>query len=395
MSIYLICFILTLLSAAMNQRAASKPKPNLLLVFLTALPVILIPALVAGMRDFTVGTDVMEYGVPTFEAVRGVRLSKLRAVYGTKTFSGMIEPGYFLLAYFSTLLSNDPHMFLFLIALIIGVFTYLSLYRSREWCSIVVGEAVFLLLIYPESYNMMRQCLAMAMSLYGLTYLLERRYKPYFFWLFVAYLFHRSMVIALIYCPLYLIFERKRKLLRVPRLGVWKRLRERLSQIDLVKLSLFLAVSVLGLMLFGTVARILMEFHLLPAKYSKFVNGTETTSFSIHHMFDYAFMLVFLLLDTRKLKHKKMFYSMAILDVVLYMLRYRYFFMYRVSRYFMYCRVLSLGQIRFMRKRYILSVESLYSILMIAFCILYWVDVIAIGGYNDVFPYTSALLGIV
>ncbi len=393
---YVLCFLITGLFSGINERLLYKKKRHIFLTIMTAAIVILLPAILAGLRDYSIGTDVELYVVPTFDAVNGKSVSDLGQVYALNTFSGMIEIGFFALAYISSFFSDDPHIFLFFIAAVIGVFTYLSLYRIRKFCSILMGELVFLLLFYAESYNMMRQCLAMSISIFALTYLFEKKYKIFIMWVLIAFLFHRTAILAFLFLGLYLYLDKKHNHNKYfsSDVKVLSNIKEITTRKDFIKIACIMVVFIIVFVLFKPIIAGLITLHILPSKYIKFISDGYVTKFSLHHMFDYAFMYVFLFLNHRKVKHKNYFFALGIIDVILYMLRYKVFLMYRISRYFMYCRVLSLSQVKMSISNKKISQSFIYGFAIILLCLLYWYEVIVVGGYNDVVPYTSSLLGI-
>ena len=388
---YILCFIITGAISALNEYLISRKKQYRFLNFITAFLVILVPAALAGVRDFDIGTDVTLYGIPTFNAVNNRAFSDLGYIYAQNVFSGMIEIGYFTLAYISSYFSNDPHIFLFFIAVVIGLFTYLSLYRMRKHCSIFIGELVFMFLLYPESYNMMRQCLAMAISIFALTFLLEKKYKFFIFWVLFAFLFHRTAIISFSYLAIYIYIDKK---IDFDKDNAIKGKHETTTKNDIFKLASIIIAVVIVFIFFNRIISTLISLHILPVKYTKFIRRGEVMPFSLHHMFDYAFMYVFLFLNYKKIRNRNFFFALGIIDVILYLMRYRLFLMYRVSRYFMYCRVLSYSQIRVLPQKGKVAINAFMGIAIIALCILYWYEVIIIGGYNEIFPYTSQLIGI-
>ena len=151
----------------------------------------------AGFRDYHVGTDTGNY---------------VRMFAGSTSFSsvteGANEIGYNLLAWSARSLSDEYVVLLLMIAVIVVccyVPTITRLTRRYE-------TALFLFVAlgtYTFFFNGARQGIAAAICFWALPFVLERRVLPYLLAVGVAYLFHKTALIAL---PLYF--------LAAPRIGM-------------------------------------------------------------------------------------------------------------------------------------------------------------------------------
>ena len=103
---------------------------------------VLILALMAGLRDYTVGTDVGVYGLYAFEKARQYEsLWKL-----ITNFTMSIEPGYAVIAYLSSRISSDPHVFFFLIGAIIYSLVAKAVYDFRNQINATMAWFLYLFL---------------------------------------------------------------------------------------------------------------------------------------------------------------------------------------------------------------------------------------------------------
>ena len=209
MAVYLIGFAICLGIVAYAQ----KKRLSVFLIF-SALA-LLIPCLIAGLRNQHVGTDVMVYVKPlTSSAITSQNLKEFFNCYWFQEWRNLYavdyDIGFSLVVYFVAKLTHSLPAVLFSIQALMVVPVYIALARNRDKMPIWIGMAIYLLLFFNSTLNMMRQWIAMAFLLLAFQMLLEKRS----FWVgiltFVAFLFHSTAVVAI---PVYLIYW----LLWVPR----------------------------------------------------------------------------------------------------------------------------------------------------------------------------------
>jgi len=196
---YLITFIITLILSSVLEKRLKKRSFYNIGDYLLATSIILIPSILAGCRDYNVGTDVYVYALNIFGLVDENMPWTDVIKSNTGTMLDSLEIGYIIIAWIGHFLSDDPHILLFLTSLFIGFFVFASLSRMRNYCSIFVGEFVYLFCCYNETLNMMRQAMAMVMIIYATTFLLtkEKSIIKFIVTFVLAYFFHHSAVIGL------------------------------------------------------------------------------------------------------------------------------------------------------------------------------------------------------
>lgn len=201
---YLICFFLSCLTIKFIEKYEKKS-----LNFLAGSAIaILFPCLLAGLRDVSIGTDVEGYAKPLFiiaensMALEGYLKSKYLYLYIVK-FVTDFEIGFSLIVYIVTKIFHSFIIELFVIQLFIIVPVYKSLVYFKGKFPIWFGMAVFYLMYYNTSLNMMRQWIAMAFLLYGFHFILENKYILYFVTIGFAMLFHKSALIGIVVFILY------------------------------------------------------------------------------------------------------------------------------------------------------------------------------------------------
>lgn len=201
---YLICFFLSCFIIKRIEKYEAKS-----LNFLTGSAIaILFPCLMAGLRDVSIGTDVEVYAKPLFIlAENAIDLadylnSKYLYLYTAK-FVTDFEIGFSLMIYLVTKIFHSFFIELFIIQLLVIAPIYKSLVYFKGKFPIWLGMAVFYLMYYNTSLNMMRQWIAMAFLLYGFHFILENKYTLYFIIIGFAMLFHKSALIGIIVFILY------------------------------------------------------------------------------------------------------------------------------------------------------------------------------------------------
>jgi hypothetical protein len=129
---------------------------------------LLLPALLAGLR-FTTGTDSITYrafyneiGAESFEA----SMSRIN--------DGSMEPFIVFLARIGNALHLDASFIFIIFGIITTLFFYLTartISRKSAW----LYYGMLLVIVFPESFNIMRQLAAVAVQAYALSHIYERR----------------------------------------------------------------------------------------------------------------------------------------------------------------------------------------------------------------------------
>ena len=242
MAPYFVIFLISILICGAGERMLRSSRRAALFLFGAA---VLCPVILAGARDYTVGTDIATYGNYIFNA----------ACTAGKLFPFLrrrreIEPMYKALAWIVARFTNNPHWFYFFTALIICGCTMWGLYYYRRWCSVTLGWACFLLLFYGDTLNTMRQCLALAVVFCSFPFFLEKKYLWFAFFQGVAVLFHVTGVLALALPVLYLVLEKL-----PPR---W--------------IQFFFIIGCMGvILLYSPLLGSILRMGFLPAKFSRYI----------------------------------------------------------------------------------------------------------------------------
>ena len=181
--------------------------------FFYALSIIL-PALLAGLRDLTIGADTGGYPIEIFDiACSSHSLSD--CIYEVGFFVFCHDVGYISLAYLISAFTKDSFFFFFITNLIVnwGVFFFLYKAKSLFQFSLWLGWLSYLFIFYNRTLNLSRQSIAIAIVLIAITYLWDKKYIKYGVLTVIALSFHTSAIITLMYFFEYFVEKRKYRLM--------------------------------------------------------------------------------------------------------------------------------------------------------------------------------------
>jgi hypothetical protein len=160
---------------------------------------LLIPSILAGVRDWSLGTDVLYYAYPIFREAQIVpHIGSFSSVY-----DGWIGIGYLWLNIVISQITNNFSIYLFFFFFIEIIFVFLAIYRWKDKFPIWIGMLVFYAFFFNLSFNLMRQCLGLSIVFLGIKYIFEKKFFFFLFWIFLGSLFHTSSLLVLVYYPLF------------------------------------------------------------------------------------------------------------------------------------------------------------------------------------------------
>lgn len=158
-----------------------------------------------GLRNFGVGIDTTVYIDYYFHEGNALTLRKLFSFEGDK--------GFLILAYLSSLFSEESQSFLLVIEIFICTFTFAGIYvlnkkkKNVDWSIFIF---IWLLTTLNSSMNLMRQYCAMAVLFLAFCLLLKGRWVKAISLQLLSYFFHSSSIIFLpVFISYYLLIIRK------------------------------------------------------------------------------------------------------------------------------------------------------------------------------------------
>lgn len=234
---------------------------------------LLLPALLAGLRDYSIGTDVLVYGNAWFRlAVR----SEDFWGYFNHVRSGGSGLLYALFNYIISRVFDSPHVFYFFWMLAELTLVFLAAKRLEDVVDVPFAMLTYYLLFYNTSLNILRQSMAMIIILFGYDDIRKNRVFRYGILVVVAMLFHASGIVGLALYVLHFILQRRLKKL-------WK----------------FFAILCCGMaaVLCTKIAEWILQLGILGARYAHYLTDIEGSAGRFNRIVLYgsvAFLLFFL-----------------------------------------------------------------------------------------------------
>jgi|GEM_PF-2315639 len=189
MVIYVVVFLITIFCTAI----AEKVEQNKLLFLIFSAIAVLVPAAVAGCRDLGIGTDTITYADHIFRLMvnRHYSFMQFLSSYKDEDFVGA-EFIYLLINYIVSLFTDSVNWFYFVANLIVILFFYRAAYDNRKKGSMWLAMLFFLCLFYNLSLNIMRQSIAIGMTIYAYKYIENKDWKRALIWLVIIFNAHSS-----------------------------------------------------------------------------------------------------------------------------------------------------------------------------------------------------------
>ena len=160
---------------------------------------LLLPSWLAGVRDFTIGSDVLLYGKGWFE--RACSYDSLVS-FMNKANEYSIGIGYATVNYLVSRMTHNFHVFLFVYQFIQVCIVYLAVKPLEKEISITFAFFVYFFCYYNMSLNILRQIMAVMIVLFGYRYVLKHNLFKFLLTIVVAYTFHSSAIIGLALYPI-------------------------------------------------------------------------------------------------------------------------------------------------------------------------------------------------
>ena len=359
--IYIIIFIISMYFAFLSDKNFKIERKRRGILY--GIMAIMIPTLLASFRIEGVGTDTMYYVKNNFIcAVSSSTFNEFNNLY-------TLEFLYNLMVFIVSRFTSNIHFLYFAIQLFICGFVYLACYDERKVTPIWSSYGLFLFLYYNRSLNMVRQSIALAIILYAFKYVKNKKMLKYFMLVFIAYLFHKTAIIALVIYPLTRLINNKKSFI--------------------FKLTIFVC-SIIFIFGYREIMLFLIENHIVPKKYLFYVIGSESTILLIE-LVKKGLFLIIIFLFSKNLKQKYSFNSVyiyyMILDFLLYLVGFYANYAQRVSYYFGYFDIFLLSQIPLCIKDNLN--KKLITIILVIFFIIYFILYYIILGYDSTYPYIS------
>lgn len=191
---YLLFFTISLILIYCSEKSRVRLK-KIFYAFLA----IFILSVFAGIRDYTLGTDVLLYGKIWFE--KSVEFDSF-IMFLKKANEYSIGIGYAALNYFVSRISNNFHFFLFVYQFIHLSLIYSTIRLFKSKISITFAFFIYLFTFYNLSYNILRQIMAISIVFFGYRFIKNKKLVKYVITILLACSFHSTAVIGFMLYPI-------------------------------------------------------------------------------------------------------------------------------------------------------------------------------------------------
>lgn len=188
--IYLVVFALTVALVYLGESCRGS------LRFVLVASGLLLPCLLAGARSPEIGTDIYSYAIGMYQSALLLDLPTFLNVQAS-----IAAFGWNIATWAASNAGGSFEFYLFVIELLCILPIYFGLKRLAsgfEW----VGILVWLLLFYAFSLNIMRQSIAMGFVFLSFSFLKDRSPLKFSICILIAFLFHQTAILGFALYPL-------------------------------------------------------------------------------------------------------------------------------------------------------------------------------------------------
>lgn len=367
---YILTFLLSLLFMCLvnkGKRLSSGKK------IIGGIFVILPLALLGAFRDKDVGTDLMYYAIPIWnDAVSSVNRGSELTWYG-------VEKSYLLLNYACALVSSKLQFFLFVLQALTLLPIFLAAVKVRRYASPVLIMFLYLFVMYNATFNLMRQSMALSVSLLAFVYLFLERKKSAYVLYVLALLLHVSAIISLLVLGVYYVMTN------------FHLTRKKISAIAFVVVACF----AIGVVFSQQLIMFAIGSGLIDVKYAAYTSASGDGLFGARLnkscvAYD-AVVLMVLYAAYRKNKQDRKLYALVIIGLMSLLFEFTGLVSYFLPRIALYPRMISMFSLPYVflhMKRSNFKRRLLYQIPFEAFVVFYWIFTFVISNSGETYPYT-------
>lgn len=375
MAPYLVTFGLSSILCAYGEYLSHRQKEKMSQVFIFL--AVLTVSILAGVRDLGIGTDIWTYGEWVFKAAKNN--SNLLSFIGHQAD---LELLYNVLVWIVARFASDSHWLYFFTGLLTYYFVMKGIQNYKDEISITLAWVIFLFLYYGDTLNAMRQFISVAIAFWGLKFGFDGKYKKYIIITVTAMLFHNTAILSFLILLIALFLRKKDSILR--------------------RIFVVLFVSIIAVA-YSQILNISISIGFVTEKYMKY--SADSFALSLNPiLLRLAFLIIISLFYSvycngergyakkwKTASEADIIIMALIIDTLISAMRetvstlYRAAFqfgMYRTIAYSRVCNVLS--------KNNRLTITSL----LIVYLIVVWIYQNIMQGNNEIYPYTSKILGI-
>ncbi len=366
--IYLVCFAASAGFAYFANKTNNRKK-----FYIFSVCSILVMVLLAGLRDYSIGIDTLNYYNKAAYWKGAVESTSL-IDYLNKYFSfGYSEPLFAILLGVIAKLTGNFTVFLIICHAIILSCVYIGIVRLKEYINPVFVLILYYLLYFNHSLNMIRQHMAMAIVFVALVDVLNRKQVRYLIFIFLAVLFHNTAVIAFGLLVIYWIINYNKG---------------KLENIGIKHRFLFTVVSLSAVVfLFAPIINFLVDIGALNEKYLYFLNNRTEPALIASGVVVIGLLAVFLFRKeiTEKYKDANFFALTSICYLILMQLSLTVAYGRRIALHFALADLITLGIVENSQKNK--KTQWLVRVGIIGVCFVYWLYIYILKNAGKTHPY--------
>lgn len=355
MTIYLFVFAISFLLLKLKKK------------FCTVLA-ILLPSILAGVRDYTIGTDILVYGNAWFD--RALITNSL-IEYISYAVPRDIGAGYALINWISAHIIGNAHFLYFILSLLCNILAYLGLKKNEALLDVPFGMFAYYCIFYCRTYNILRQSIAVMIIFWGFWFIRQKKIGSYIITVFVAMLFHSSAIIGIIIYVLYWISNSKLR---------------RINKI------LTIVGCIIGILLYSQIIEFLININLISERYELYINDTGGGGGYIRIFLLCAPLIGVILVMLKPQYHRTNEFSAlciyAILSLLISILAFRLSSISRIAYYFdihfVYVWAMVGDKLKY---NFRINQKNSNKLIIGCYLLLYWIYVFVIRNSGEVFPY--------
>lgn len=345
--------------------------------FFTFLAVLSV-SILAGVRDLNIGSDIWTYGEWAFNAAR--ENSNLISFI---SHQADLELMYNVLVWVVARFASDSHWLYFFTGFLIYYFVMKGIRNYKNQVSITLAWIVFLLLYYGDTLNAMRQFISVAIAFWGLKFGFDRKYKKYIIVTTFAVLFHTTAILSVLIMAISIFLRKKDSVSR--------------------RILVVFVISAIAVA-YSQILNIGIGIGLLSDKYLRYLSDDFALSLNpvlIRMPFLLLIGLYYNVYCHGERKYVKSWNSIGegdvivlllIVDTLISAMRGTVSTLYRAAFQFGIYRTVAYSRVYSALKESINRV-TIISILLICLIVI-WIYQNVIMGNNEIYPYTSQILGL-
>lgn len=337
---------------------------------------ILLLSLLAGFRSSSVGTDVQIYAESISAAAGKIsNFKRLRYFLFDSSYHVIngVESGYLLVAFVGRKLFGGLFGTLFLTAFIINTGVFFGLYRIREHLSFNIAILIYCFMFYQNTYNLMRQWMALAVIIFGLRYIYDKKLFKYILTIAIAMSFHTTAILGLLLYFVYAYTDKyKNQFCR----------------------ALVLVSIVMVVVCYKQIITFLISNGLVSSKYIYYSIGNNVSIFIPELIIRLPAILLCGVMYKPMYKtdeHHNYWYLIMLMEVILSQLHSVTDFAARLSLYFCVSRVIEMATACRVGDS---NSRLISKSLVMTYSILYWFVMYVYFDFGETYPYTSSILHI-